>query len=390
MTDLDWINTYSSLGVRLFDLPSFLICILFIAFAGYKYKVPNNYLLVLLLHCFLPFVLNGVLFDPHYMPDQFKYWKGVNAIRNGELGFIEALFGTGNVLEASALLSLLPFPRPTSVISLGFYNTFLYIVLFFVLYNKKFFTRVSIWFYLLFPSAALYSALSLRETLIFFFMTLTIVYARESKPLQSAICLIPLYLIKFQNFFILVPIVLLYFMLKVSKEGLSLSKSLIIGFVGLFILLSSAPLAIPLLNKSRVDMYVEDGGNSYEIELISGIGDFIVQGLTSGIYFLSKPMIWEANGLLPLIQSFENAVILVILLLITKQAWKKAPDRLAFWLLFLAFSMSIYGLVVFNYGTAVRYRYPFVIIYVLFVCADCNIQELLPKRKKITSKYVSY
>lgn len=385
MTDLNWIYNYGFLGARLFDLPSFLICILLILLLGYRYKVPSNYQVVLLLHCLLPFILNGVLFDPSYMPDQFKYWKGVNSIRNGELGFIDALFGTGNVLEASALLSLLPFPRPLSIISLGFYNTFLYSALFFILYAKDFFTRVSIWFYLLFPSAALYSALSLRETLIFLFMTLTIVYARESKPLQSTLCLIPLYLIKFQNFFILVPIVLLYFILKVSKEGLSLSKSLMIGVIGLTIFLASAPLAIPLLNKSRIDMYTEDGGNPEDIEIISGIGDFIIQGLTSGIYFLSKPMIWEADGLLPLIQSFENAIILVILFLITRQAWKNLPDRLAFWLLFLAFSMSIYGLVIFNYGTAVRYRYPFVIIYVLFVCADCNIQKLLPKRNKVNT-----
>ena len=383
MTDLNWIHNYGFLGTRLFDLPSFLICILLILLLGYKYKVPYNYQIVLILHCLLPFILNGVLFDPSYMPDQFKYWRGVNSIRNGELGFIDALFGTGNVLEASALLSLLPFPRPLSIISLGFYNTFLYSALFFILYAKNFFTRVSIWFYLLFPSAALYSALSLRETLIFLFMTLTIVYARESKPLQSALCLIPLYLIKFQNFFILVPIVLLYFILKVSKEGLSLSKSLMIGIVGLTIFLASAPLAIPLLNKSRIDMYVEDGGKPEDIEIISGIGDFIVQGLTSGIYFLSKPLPWEAQGLMPLIQSFENAIILVILFLITRQAWKNLPDRLAFWLLFLGFSMSIYGLVVFNYGTAVRYRYPFVMIYVLFVCADCNIQKLLPKNNKI-------
>ena len=132
-------------------------------------------------------------------------------------------------------------------------------------------------------------------------------------------------------------------------------------------------------------MFIEDGGARDNINLINGVGDFIIQGLTSGIYFLSKPFIWEAQGLLPLIQSFENVIILFILYLITRQAWKKSLDKLAFWLLFLAFSMSIYGLVVFNYGTAVRYRYPFVMIYVLFVCADCNIQQLLPKRKNTTS-----
>lgn len=382
MTDLNWIYNYGFLGIRLFDLPSFLICILFILFLGFKYQVCLKYQIVLILHCLLPFILNGVLFEPSYMPDQFKYWQGVNAIRNGEISFINALLGTGNVLEASALLSLLPFPKPLSIISLGFYNTFLFSLLFFILYTKKIFTKLSIWFYLLFPSAALYSALSLRETLILFFMTLIIVSARESKIFQASFCLVPLYLIKFQNFFIIAPIVLLYFLFKVSRDGMKIGKAFTIIIISITGLILSAPIAIPKVNYFRAAMYREDGGEG-EVELISSIGQFIIEGLTSGIYFLAKPFIWEARGLLPLIQAFENTIVLAILFFITRQAWKRSPDRLAFWLLFLAFSMSVYGLVVFNYGTAVRYRYPFVMIYVLFVCADCNIQKLLPKSNKI-------
>lgn len=380
MSELDWIYNYGFLGIRLFDLPSFLICTLLIIILGFKYKVPYNFQIILFLHCLVPFVLNYVLFDPYYMPDQFKYLKGVYAIRNGDIGLIDAIIDPGNVLQASAMLAIIPLPTPVSVISIGFYNTILYLMLFFILYKKKVFTHLSVWFYLLFPSAALYSALSLRETLVFFFMVLTIVYARESKLLRSSLCLIPLYLIKFQNFFMLAPIVAIYFIFKVSKNGMSISKSVIIGVISIIGLIVSAPLAIPLINKFRVSMYVEDGGDPNDIQIISGIVDFITQGISSGLYFLSKPFIWEARGLLPIIQSFENTFVLVILFLITRQAWKKSPNRLAFWLLFMAFSMSIYGLVVFNYGTAVRYRYPFIMIYVLFICADCNIQKLFPKK----------
>jgi len=315
------------------------------------------------------------------MGDQFRYWEGVNAIRSGELGLIEAFTGGDNVFQASAMLALLPFPAPVSPISLGFYNTFLYIVLFFVLYVKNIFTKVSIWFYLLFPSMALYTALSLRETLILFFMVLTVVYARESKILKSILFIIPLYLIKFQNFFILGPIVLMYFIFNVAKKGMGLAKAVIISLISLAGLLLSAPIAIPQINHFRAAMFVEDGGKAEEIMLISGAGEFVVEGLTSGIYFLSKPFIWEASGVLPLIQSFENLFILAILFLITRKAWMKSPDKLAFWLLFMALSMSVYGLVVFNYGTAVRYRYPFVMIYVLFVCADCEIRTLFANEK---------
>lgn len=381
MSDLSWIYIYSFLGIRLFELPSLLICLLLIVILSYKFSVPHKYQIVLGLHCFLPFILNDVLFSASYMPDQFRYWIGVNDIRNGRLDFFEALSDPGNVLQASALLALIPLPTPVSIVSLGFYNTVLYIVLFFFLYIKKVFTTFSLWFYLLFPSAALYTGLSLRETLIFFFMILTVVYARESKVFRSVLCIVPIYMIKFQNFFILGPIVLIYFVFNVAKKGMGLTKALTIGVISLTGLLLSAPVAIPLVNKFRVAMFVEDGGTKDDISLISGVGDFITEGLTSGIYFLFKPFIWEATNALQLVQSFENTLILIVLFLITRQAWKNRPDKLAFWLLFLAFSMSIYGLVVFNYGTAVRYRYPFVIIYVLFVCADCNIQQLLSNRR---------
>lgn len=381
MSDLSWIYSYGFIGTRMFDLPSLFICLLTILILGYKFQVPRNYQIVLAIHCLLPFFLNDVLFSATYMPDQFKYWLAVNQIRSGEVGFFEALSDPGNVLQASVFFSVLPFPAPVSVISLGFYNTFIYIALFFVLYKKKIFTKFSLWFYLLFPSMALYTALSLRETLILFFMVLAVVYARESKVFKTVLCLIPITLIKFQNFYIVGPIVLLYFIFNVAKKGMGLTKALIIGVIALASLLVSAPIALPLVNKYRVAMFVEDGGDPNDIELISGAGDFVYQGLTSGFYFLSKPLPWEAASALQFIQSFENLFVLGILFLVTRQAWRKSPDRLAFWLLFMALAMSVYGLVVANYGTAVRYRYAFVVMYVLFVCADCKVEKLFPNKR---------
>lgn len=381
MLDLNWIDNYGFIGIRLFDIPSFLICILLVLLLSYRYRVPYNYQFILILHCLLPFLLNGVLFEPSYMPDQAKYWKSVNAIRSTDISILEAFNSDDNVIEASAILSLIPLPTPVSVISLGFYNTLLYILLFIKLYTKGILTKFSTRFYLLFPSLALYSALGLRDTLIFVCMTLAVLYARESNPIKSLIFLIPLFLIKFQNFFILAPIIIIYFIFKVAKEGMGLGKALTIGIIGIIILILSAPIAIPQINYFRTAMYIEDGGKG-NVELISGVGDFIIQGLTSGIYFLAKPFLWEAKGLLPLIQAVENTIVLAIILLITIQSYKRSPDKLAFWLLFLALSMSVYGLVVFNYGTAVRYRYPLLMIYVLFVCADCDIQKIFPSKRQ--------
>lgn len=46
----------------------------------------------------------------------------------------------------------------------------------------------------------------------------------------------------------------------------------------------------------------------------------------------------------------------------------------------------VYGLVVANYGTAVRYRYAFVVMYVLFVCSYCKVEKLFPNKKMLFYK----
>ena len=380
MNDLNWIYTYGFFGARLFDLPNFTICIVVILIIGRRLNVSGMTQFILVLHCFLPFALNDVLFDVSYLPDQYRYWEAFNLIRTGEDFSTVSSSYSSTVTIASYFLAFIPFPIALGPWSLGFYNAFLYVVLFFWLYSKKVFTSLSQNFYLFFPSLALYSSLSLRETLIMFFMVISIQFARENKKILMLVSTLPLYFIKFQNFFVIFPLMIIYSLFKVSQRGMTLARAGLISLIGLIVVLISAPIAIPIVNKFRLDMFVEDGGNAKNISLITGIGDFIFQGLTSALFFLSKPLPWEASNALQLIQSLENVVVLVILFLITRQAWKLRPDKLAFWLMFMILAMSIYGLVVFNYGTAVRYRYPFVVIYVLFVCADCNIKKLFRKK----------
>ena len=56
-------------------------------------------------------------------------------------------------------------------------------------------------------------------------MVLVVTYARESKVIKSILLTIPIYMIKFQNFFIIVPIILIYFFFKVSKNGMGVGKA---------------------------------------------------------------------------------------------------------------------------------------------------------------------
>ena len=375
MNDLNWIFNSGFLGMRFYDLPNFLICAIFILVAGRSLKVPVSYQGVLLLHCMLPFFLNGVLFSYSYMPDALKYWRSFNAIRTGDLGIVDAWMA-GNVSKAAVLFSLMPFPVAVSPISLGFFNSFLYSALFFWLYSKKVFTPVSLWFFLLYPSLALYTGMGLRDTFIFVFMVMAVQWAREGRWWFALLPLYFLYAIKFQNFFILGPILLIYVLFGIRRTGISGGRAVAVVAIAMVTLIAVAPIALPEVNKFRGAMYVEDGGNVEDIEFIGSPGEFVSEGMVSGLYFLAKPFPWEATNPLQLIQAGENLLVLWLLFLIVRVAWKQAPKKLMFWLLFMGLALSVYGLVVFNYGTAVRYRYAFVVIFVLFVCADCGVRSV--------------
>ncbi|WP_303290704.1 hypothetical protein [Marinobacter sp. SS5-14b] len=374
---MSWVLDAGFAGMRFYDLPNFMLCVLFVLICGQRLKVPAIFQFVLLLHCLLPFFLNGVLFSFSFMPDAFKYWHAFNEIRGGDLSLVAA-WQKGNVEQAAALFALIPFPLAVTPLSLGFFNTFLYAALFFWLYSKRVFTPASVWFFLLYPSMALYTGMGLRDTFIFIFMVMAIQWAREGRWWLALLPLYLLFMIKFQNFFILGPVLLLYVMFGIRKTGVSAAKAVVVSVIGLVTLVAVSPVALPLINKFRGAMYVEDGGDVSDVEFLETPAEFVLEGLVSGFYFLAKPLPWEATNILQLIQAGENLVILMVLFLLVRVSWKKAPEKLIFWLLFMALALTVYGLVVFNYGTAARYRYPFIAIFVLFVCADCSVRKVIP------------
>lgn len=375
MNDLNWILDESFWVMRSYDLPNFLICVLLVLVGCRVFRVPQLAGLTLLAHCFLPFFLYGALFPFSYMPDGFKYWYELNAIRSGQLGIFEAM-SAGDVERAAMLFALMPFPVAVTPLSIGFYNTFLYSALFLWLYRKSIFSHFSMWFYLLYPSLALYSGMALRDTFILIFMVMAIQWCREGRWLRMWLPLGLLFMIKFQNFFILAPVLLIYAYFGIRNTGISVVKGLMILGLSVAILISVEPFALPIVNKFRAAMFVEDGGERGQVDLLNGPADFVSEGVTGGLYFLLKPFPWEAESMFQMIQSIENVVICILLIFIIRVAWRRAPRKLFFWGIFLVFSVSIYGLVVFNYGTAARYRYPFIVVFVLFVCADCHVRRL--------------
>lgn len=362
-----------------FDLPSVLFLLTMVVVGGRLLEIPPIMQLVLVFHCFLPFGLNDVLFPSSYMSDQFKYLKVVNDVRAGEVGILNTWLRGGSVEKAGVLLSIIPVPFAHTTTSLGFFNKFVFILIFCWLYAKGVLTRFSAWFYLLYPSYAMYSGLALRDALIFSFMVVAFQMAREGRYFLLVFSMYPLLGIKFQNFFILLLVFFIYFAFRVRRGGLSVTRGLGVALFGIVLLIAVSPLVLPLINLFRAAMFVEDGGGREHVQMISSAFDFGYLGFKSGIYFLIKPLPWEASNLLQLIQSIENIGVAGLLFALSRVAIKNNLRRFMFWGFFLFIALSIYGLVVFNYGTAARYRFPFILIFVIFVCADCQVRSVFSK-----------
>jgi len=86
------------------------------------------------------------------------------------------------------------------------------------------------------------------------------------------------------------------------------------------------------------------------------------------LYMLFKPLPWECQNSFQIIQSVENiAVFIIIIMLNSKKIIShEVRNKVLFLNIMLFVSMAINGLVVFNFGTAVRYKFTFVVIYIAF------------------------
>ena len=83
---------------------------------------------------------------------------------------------------------------------------------------------------------------------------------------------------------------------------------------------------------------------------------------------LLKPLIWEIDNPFQLIQSLENIIVFGMIIWVNCQ--KVVNDKIRQKIIFLNclifVSMTINGLVVFNFGSAVRYKFPFIVVYFVF------------------------
>jgi hypothetical protein len=346
-----------------FDIPNLLVCIIAIIIVCRIGIIPNWIGLVFIVYSFVPFFLNDFLFPARYMKDQFYYYNIMKEVRSFNLIPMSDYNTYQKAISTSWLLSLLPLPYVETIKSIGFFNRFLFFVLFCWMYNKKFLTGMPLLFILFYPSLLLYTSLSLRDPLILCLMIIGVIFIIEKKFIQFFIAIIPLYFLKFQNFYFII-ILFFIFIFFDNKEHLKRNLSIVSILLIVFLSFYFDEILYEL-NIYRGAMYRVDGGDMNHYQPLDNFFMLIKNSIKAFPYFMMKPFPWEAENLFQLIQSFENILLLIFLSIFTKRSYEQSKFITIKWFLYIAFVMTIYGLVVYNFGTAVRYKFIFVAMYVI-------------------------
>jgi hypothetical protein len=365
----------------------FIVIVSFVAVSAYLRLEPLKVVL-LFVHIAAIFLLNDVLFESSYWGDQHRYLMVTEMIRDQFVSLQEiSVGGSSRILLPSYIFAFSPIPFINSVQSIAMINFLLYLLSFVYLRKKGVSSNSVDFFFLLYPSFLLYSSLALRETLIVLFMILSVYFLLvEEKRFTALIFSLPLAIIKIQNFLIFILAYVVYMFLKKR----SMPRYLIFFGAGLMIVLfgNRVPQINFFLEKIeyyRWNLIAENFGYNWDFMANYDYQPFevgfsmIPLALKSFFYMLLKPFPWEATNLVQLIQSVENIFILALLVWVLRKKVLTHIIRrkLIFLNILLILSMTIYGLVTFNFGTAARFRFPFIVVYLIFYFYLLRIDKII-------------
>ena len=345
-----------------------LLCVLCLVFGlRLTHRLDALAFWVLTFRVLLVFLTNDVLFPVSYMPDQVRYIRCAIMYRGGASEWCMQ-FGAYavTVSSASKFFAMFPMPFLVSVRSIALINMVIVVWMYVFLNRSGFLTKESRIFYLCYPSFMLYSAVGVRDILILLSMLMALYFLLERRSiLLGVLSAYPLMLTKPQNWFmIMVPFALFVF------AGNSRARMLFtvgLGFLFTFGLLLFGGY-LDELNKYRNNFYLEDGGVG-EVEKLTPTIMLPVQLISAAVGVMLMPLPWQAGGAFQLVQSMENLIVAGIVVKHWRRQPKPGMENMFLNLkLFFFSAMMIYGAVIFNFGTAARYRFSFILWFIIFAC----------------------
>jgi hypothetical protein len=367
-----------SAAVLMAEIANIALVLALLAAMHFYCRLPPIVFLILALHFALVFLTNHVLFPPSYMPDQFSYLRAAQAVREGA-ATVRATLSHRTVGAAAVLFAFFPIPVINSIYSISIINYILYLLAFGFFYHRGLLRGFSLWFFLLYPSLLLYSSVALRDTMVFVLMLASLYAFLQGRFLWSLVWQLPLLYLKRQNAVIYGLSLAIFWIVGILFPGLARRRAhplIAVLFLSSVVLLS--PLAyrygLQQINKYRHRFWLEDAGVRFPAgpwTQIDGAGDLVVRTARGIPGFFFQPLPWQARNRFQLVQAVENLLIgLLVAFLIGRSVWKRvATPEMVFLLIFFVVSLAVYGLVIWNYGTAARYRFPFIAAFVTLYSA---------------------
>lgn len=256
------------------------------------------------------------------------------------------------------------------------------------------------WFFALYPTLILYSCLTLRETYISFFLLVAmfgiVIWAKKQSfksiilsifgftaatffhggMIIGAVTFLTIILIRnihtslilLKRLVINLKVFLIIFLISLII-GIYISQGINIPKIGSFEVLTNLERFLENVNQRRL------GDASYPEWLsVNSVNELIYKGPIRIFYFMFSPFLVEIEKISHLFGFFDS-IIYALLVFFTlrnrKVIWKNIALRTI--LIVLASYFVAFGLVIGNFGTAVRHRAKFIITFILIIA------PLLPK-----------
>lgn len=367
---------------------SFLILI----FSFFSKIINTVELSLFILSIVVVFIIQYLFPTSSYMADQIPYTNFVRDIRTGITP------DTGHIsLYSSYIYSLFPLATPSSVISFGMYNKILFIITFIFLKKYRYINTNNLIVLILFPSLLLYSSLALREMLVLTTMILWLLCILNRKYLFSIIFVCFFLLIKTYNFYIFGIFTFLHFVYYNSL--IYKSKRFLIVIILFFILpsfLIFQDLIFYEINKYIKNFYLDNFYNSGNTNIesqniiidvsnllipqINNIFDLIF-AIFKGMYkVFIVDLTFSIQNKFRFIQSIENLLILISIIYFISKNFHNAKLDFIFWIFFLVLIIGMLGFMVPNFGTISRWKYSFIVIFLLAIWGILNKNNILKKK----------
>jgi len=354
--------------IHYLDLFNLLTCIAISWYLFYKYSIPNWLAVVLTIQLTLPLFLNGFIFPVSYMPDQLGYFDHVVNLRENFFRFGNGFTPSSmEVTHASTLLSLVPIPFIETVNSVGLANRLIFVGFIVYLYKQKIFPTYVFMFLVLYPSLLLYSSLALRDFLVIALMVLAFFGIYRENYYQIIFSSVYLILFKVQNFGL---IVCFYIFNQIFNN---LKKIKLDDFIVINILLF---LIFEFIFKHELENHreyfywenlkCETCSHEYQnYQQITSYGALFWEYFRAIFYFQIMPLPSEWSKTVHIFQFVENILLIIFMSYAFFRIW--LVDKLVAykWVFNYLFALGLYGLVVFNFGTAARYRFVIPVVVVL-------------------------